>query len=175
MNKKLIRLTESDLHRIVKESVNRIVEDTKAQRTKDPMNQWFKDMDYIQKHREDMEYITKGGRRPKHWKKPTNEGVIIKEGGYYDDRMRYENSYKECLRLLEKAKSAIITDYSHDYGYNENDPYYQDLDNRQWSVINAIDDAIDACKKTALNGRGGTFDADNGYLSDPYFAGVNGG
>ena len=28
MNKRLIRLTESDLHRIVKESVNRIVEET---------------------------------------------------------------------------------------------------------------------------------------------------
>ena len=123
MNKKLIRLTESDLHKIVKESVNR----------------------------------------------------IIKEEGYYDDRMRYENSYRECLRLLDKAKSAIITDYSRDTSYNETDPYYQDLDKRQWSVINKIDNAIDVCKKVALNGRGGTFDADNGYLSDPYFAGVNGG
>ena len=131
MNKKLIRLTESDLHRIVKESVNRIVE--------------------------------------------ANERVIIKEGGYYDDRMRYENSYKECLRLLEKARSAIITDYSHDYGYDENDPYYQVLDNRQWSIINAIDAAIDACKKAALKGELGTFDAVNGYAPDPYFSGVNGG
>ena len=33
MNKKFIRLTERDLHRIVKESINTIVEDTKAQRT----------------------------------------------------------------------------------------------------------------------------------------------
>ena len=32
MNKKLIRLTESDLHRIVKESVNRIVEGANDER-----------------------------------------------------------------------------------------------------------------------------------------------
>ena len=47
MNKKLIRLTESDLHRIVKDSINTIVEGTKAQRKKDPMNQWFKDMTFF--------------------------------------------------------------------------------------------------------------------------------
>ena len=66
MNKKLIRLTESDLHKIVKESVNKILNETKK---KDPMQQWFKDMNDIQKHRDNMEYITKGGRKPKHWKR----------------------------------------------------------------------------------------------------------
>ena len=44
MNKKLIRLTENDLHKIVKESVNKILNETKK---KDPMQQWFKDMDDI--------------------------------------------------------------------------------------------------------------------------------
>ena len=67
--KKVIRLTESDLHRIVKEAVNRILEDTKAQRKKDPMNQWFNDMENTQKFRDNMEYITKGGKKPEHWKK----------------------------------------------------------------------------------------------------------
>ena len=66
MDKKLIRLTESDLHKIVKESVNKILNETKK---KDPMQQWFKDMNDIQKHRDNMEYITKGGRKPKHWKR----------------------------------------------------------------------------------------------------------
>ena len=65
MNKKPIRLTENDLHKIVKESVNKILNKTK----KDPMQQWFKDMNDIQKHRDNMEYITKGGRKPKHWKR----------------------------------------------------------------------------------------------------------
>ena len=69
MDKKLIRLTESDLHKIVKESVNKILNETKK---KDTMQQWFKDMNDIQKHRDNMEYITKGGRKPKHWKH-TNE------------------------------------------------------------------------------------------------------
>ena len=66
MDKKLIRLTESDLHKIVKESVNKILNETKK---KDPMQQWFKDMNDIQKHRDNMEYITKGGRKPKHWER----------------------------------------------------------------------------------------------------------
>ncbi len=35
-NKKLVRLTESDLYRIVRESINTIVEGTKAQRKKGP-------------------------------------------------------------------------------------------------------------------------------------------
>ena len=66
MDKKLIRLTESDIHKIVKESVNKILNETKK---KDPMQQWFKDMNDIQKHRDNMEYITKGGRKPKHWER----------------------------------------------------------------------------------------------------------
>ena len=65
MDKKLIRLTELDIHKIVKESVNKILNKTK----KDPMQQWFKDMNDIQKHRDNMEYITKGGRKPKHWER----------------------------------------------------------------------------------------------------------
>lgn len=39
-------------------------EDTKRQRKKDPMNQWFKDMNDAQKVRDTMEYIDKGGRNP---------------------------------------------------------------------------------------------------------------
>ena len=44
MNKKSIQVTESDLHKIVKESVKKILNETKK---KDPMQQWFKDMDDI--------------------------------------------------------------------------------------------------------------------------------
>ena len=44
MAKQIIRLTESDLHKIVKESVKKILNETKK---KDPMQQWFKDMDDI--------------------------------------------------------------------------------------------------------------------------------
>jgi len=100
MKKKLIKLTESDLHRIVKESVNRVVEDTKAQRKKDPMNQWFKDMDDIQKHRDNMKYITKGGRKPKHWKQRTDEGLVIENEARFLPQLKrtYENLRREYER-----------------------------------------------------------------------------
>lgn len=120
MNKKLIKLTESDLHRIVKESVNRVLkEDTKAQRKKDPMNQWFKDMDDAQKHRDNMEYVTKGGRKPKHWKQRTDEGLAIENEArflpelkrtYANLRREYEGwqyaNYKP--QGMDKAIDAII-------------------------------------------------------------------
>lgn len=87
----------------------------------------------------------------------------------------YTDSYRECLRFLDKAKSAIITDYGQDSDYDENDPYYKKLDSQHQSIIQTIDKAINLCKEVALNGRLGTFDAENGYLSDPNFAGWNGG
>jgi len=119
MNKKLIRLTESDLHRIVKESINTIVEDIKAQRKKDPMNQWFKDMDDAQKHRDNMEYITKGGRKPKHWKQRTNEGLVIENEARFlpHHKRTYENLHREYEHWqyakykpqgMDNAISAII-------------------------------------------------------------------
>ena len=91
MNKKPIRLTENDLHKIVKESVNKILNETKK---KDPMQQWFKDMNDIQKHRDNMEYITKGGRKPKHWK-PTNEGIENETRFLPHLKRTYENLYRE--------------------------------------------------------------------------------
>ena len=91
MDKKLIRLTESDIHKIVKESVNKILNETKK---KDPMQQWFKDMNDIQKHRDNMEYITKGGRQPKHWK-PTTEGIENETMFLPHLKRTYQNLYRE--------------------------------------------------------------------------------
>ena len=91
MIKKPIRLTEQDLHKIVKESVNKILNETKK---KDPMQQWFKDMNDIQKHRDNMEYITKGGRKPKHWK-PTNEGIENETMFLPHLKRTYQNLYRE--------------------------------------------------------------------------------
>ena len=91
MIKKPIRLTEQDLHKIVKESVNKILNETKK---KDPMSQWFKDMNNIQKHRDNMEYITKGGRKPKHWK-PTNEGIENETMFLPHLKRTYQNLYRE--------------------------------------------------------------------------------
>lgn len=74
MNKKLRRLTELDLHKIIKKSVENILEGSKK---KDPMQQWFKDFDNASKYRETMDYVSKGGRKPKHLNKiePTNEAT----------------------------------------------------------------------------------------------------
>ena len=57
MNKKLIRLTESDLHRIVKESVNRVLNEA----YKDPFN-FFPDDDFKKEptHRIDL-FFASGG------------------------------------------------------------------------------------------------------------------
>ena len=41
MNKKLIRLTESDLHRIVKESVNRVMKEGVEFSSEDPQEEWM--------------------------------------------------------------------------------------------------------------------------------------
>ena len=56
MNRNQIRLTESELKKIIKESVGKVLGEAKK---KDPMCQWFKDMDNAQKYRDNMDYITK--------------------------------------------------------------------------------------------------------------------
>ena len=119
--KKTIRLSESDLHRVIKESLRR----------------------------------------------------ILKEGHYEDDE-RYDNSYRECLRLLTAAKESLITDFRNDTGYNENDPYYADLSNKHNSIIEKIDKAISECEEVALGGRIGTYDSENGYTPNPHLGGWNG-
>ena len=58
------------------------------------MQQWFKDMNDIQKHRDNMEYITKGGRKPKHWE-PTNEGIENETRFLPHLKRTYENLYRE--------------------------------------------------------------------------------
>lgn len=123
MDKKLIRLTESDLHKIVKESVNKILNETKK---KDPMQQWFKDMNDIQKHRDNMEYITKGGRKPKHWKRTdeaydslgaslSDEFIVKTTEGFkrqVANLVTYMNAYSTALRdfLLGEEEFSNLYD-----------------------------------------------------------------
>ena len=127
MNKNFIRLTESDLNRIVKESINTIVEDTKAQRKKDPMNQWFKDMDDAQKLRDNMEYITKGGRKPKHLKQRTDEGMVIENEARFLPHLK--RTYENLRREYENWQYATYKP--------------QDMDN----AIEAIIDAMHSVKE----------------------------
>ena len=67
MNKNRIRLTESQLRQIIKESVDSILKE--GSKKKDPMSQWFNDFNKASKFRETMDYVNKGGRKPKHWKR----------------------------------------------------------------------------------------------------------
>ena len=62
MNKNRIKLTESQLRQIVKESVNSILKE--GSKKKDPMSQWFNDFNKASKFRETMDYVNKGGRNP---------------------------------------------------------------------------------------------------------------
>ena len=71
MNKNRIRLTESQLHRVIKESVNSILNE--GSRKKDPMSQWFNDFNKASKYRETMDYVNKGGRNPLSKKKEDDE------------------------------------------------------------------------------------------------------
>ena len=120
MNKKTVRLSESQLHRIIKESVNNVLEGKKK---KDPMSQWFKDMDDIQKHRDNMEYITKGGRKPKHWKKD-DEGM---NEGYNSanelQRLAYEN--QGMRRKIQEV--ADFADYVAEIAKMQNKENYYDF------------------------------------------------
>lgn len=76
MNNNRIRLTESQLRRIVKESVDSILKE--GSKKKDPMAQWFNDFNKASKYRETMDYVNKGGRNPlsKNKNENLNEGDV---------------------------------------------------------------------------------------------------
>ena len=60
--KNVIKLNEEQLRKVVAESVKRVLNE--ASKKKDPMKQWFKDMNDASKYRETMDYIYKGGKNP---------------------------------------------------------------------------------------------------------------
>ena len=117
MNKKQIRLTESDLKQIVKESISKILSEAKK---KDPMQQWFKDMEDIQKYRNNMEYITKGGSKPKHWKKDLDENSVTET---------------RFLPLLQKTYENLRREYEH-WQYAKYKP--QGMDNAISAILKAM-------------------------------------
>lgn len=62
--KQTVKLNESQLRKVVAESVKKVLKEYHPNTKKDPMKQWFKDMDDAQKVRDTMDYITKGGKNP---------------------------------------------------------------------------------------------------------------
>lgn len=53
----VLKLTESQLHQVIENVVRNIMEDTRSQRMKDPINQWFKDMNNAQRLRDTMDNV----------------------------------------------------------------------------------------------------------------------
>ncbi len=65
MEKNVIKLNETQLRNMITESVKKVLKEYHPKRDKkDPMQQWFKDMDDASKYRETMDYIYKGGKNP---------------------------------------------------------------------------------------------------------------
>ena len=64
MNRKLIRLTESDIHRIVKESVNRILEASRQPKKKKG-DTWARDVARIENGKGN--FVNKLKRKPEEW------------------------------------------------------------------------------------------------------------
>lgn len=100
--KSKINLSESRLRNIVAESVKKVLKEYHPDTKKDPMKQWYKDMDDAQKVRDTMDYVTKGGKNPNE-KKGAKSGLKEDEGNY---------SY-----LLSSLGS--VAQYMDDWGYNK--------------------------------------------------------
>lgn len=85
MTKKIVKINEMQLRNLVAETIERIAEDTKAQRKKGPMNQWFKDADKLSRLR-DMSNPTYDAERQKNIDKALKESGDTRRGSYMKGR-----------------------------------------------------------------------------------------
>lgn len=83
MNKKLIRLTESDLHRIVKESVNKILNEAKTIRKVE-----YSKMPYDKKTQQDIDWRNYQNRINQSAEYVDDDDYV---GGYYQDELDDED------------------------------------------------------------------------------------
>lgn len=134
MNKNIIRLTESQLHRVIKESVNSILNE--GSRKKDPMSQWFNDFNKASKFRETMDYVNKGGRNPLSKKKKDDEidESYNKLNGLH--RLAYENQgMKE--KIKEVAQFAdIVAGVARSEGRDNYAKFYKPLASNIFQMLN---------------------------------------
>lgn len=117
--KKITRIKESELRNMIYEQVQSILEDTKRQRMKGPMNQWFKDFNNAQKVRDIRDYVFKGGRIPDMKKKRTDEVY-----NRYNElqRFAYEN---QDMRAKVKELARFAEDVAQIGKMRGQDNYYQ--------------------------------------------------
>ena len=144
MNKNRIRLTESQLHRVIKESVNSILNE--GSRKKDPMSQWFNDFNKASKFRETMDYVNKGGRNPLSKKKEDDEidESYNKLNGLHI--LAYENQgMKE--KIKEVAQFAdIVAGVARSEGRDNYAKFYEPLASNSFQMLNLwgfLDDTDD--------------------------------
>lgn len=134
MNKNRIKLTESQLRQIVKESVDSILKE--GSKKKDPMSQWFNDFNKASKNREIMDYVNKGGRNPLSKKKEDNEvsESYNKLNGLH--RLAYENQgMKE--KIKEVAQFAdIVAGVAHSEGRDNYAKFYKPLASNIFQMLN---------------------------------------
>lgn len=144
MNKNRIRLTESQLLQIVKESVNSILKE--GSKKKDPMSQWFNDFNKASKFRETMDYVNKGGRNPLS-KKKEDDGVnesYNKLNGLH--RLAYENQEMK-KKIKEVAQFAdIVAGVARSEGKDDYAKFYEPLASNIFQMLNLwgfLDDTDD--------------------------------
>lgn len=134
MNNNRIRLTESQLRRIVKESVDSILKE--GSKKKDPMAQWFNDFNKASKYRETMDYVNKGGRNPLSNKKEDDEinESYNKLNGLH--RLAYENQgMKE--KIKEVAQFAdIVAGVARSEGRDNYVKFYKQLASNIFQMLN---------------------------------------
>ena len=111
MNRNQIRLTESELKKIIKESVSKVLGE--AKKKEDPMLQYFRDMEDAQKVRDYMHYIYNGGRKPevKRFNKNSDKRVDEAYSKYNElQRLAYENQEMRPMikKVAEFAKDAAL-------------------------------------------------------------------
>lgn len=128
-----IRLTESDLHRIVENSVKKILE---SKTKKDPMQKWFNDFNKASKFRENMDYIEKGGRNPNKGSdnKDKIEESYHKENGI--QRIAYENQGMRS-KIKEVAQFAdLVASVARSEGRDNYYKFYKPLASNIFQMLN---------------------------------------
>ena len=123
MNRNEIRLTESELTQIIKESVGRVLGE--AKKKEDPMLQYLRDMEDAQKVRDYMHYIYNGGRKPevKRFNKNSDKRVNEAYNRYNElQRLAYEN--QEIRPMIQKV-AEFARDVAQIGKMQGNNNYYQ--------------------------------------------------
>ena len=137
MNKKLIRLTESDLHKIVKESVNRVINEaaynmnsSEYKQMYDSGDKWYDDREDAdtRKEIEDYEALPDKARHPYGTEIPDLSDRIKNRPWKYNDKLAQKEPNSIFSKQEEKTNFQKALEYS-----KHNFPF------RMWCRRNGLD------------------------------------